>query len=77
MGLLRSVWRHTSGLTVRVLARSVPGDRDDEPRVYCEVIERARERLTPNQLADGYVDYEVGHKDGWFLEEGFNGWTRQ
>lgn len=70
------VWRHESGLTLRVIGPHVPGDRNDEPRVWCEVTERASERLTSEKLADGYVDYEVGHRDGWYLQDEFCGWKR-
>lgn len=63
------VWKHRSGLTVRVIARHAPGDRDDEPRVYCEVVAPYENRHPESP------DYPVGYKDGWYLDEAL-GWAR-
>jgi hypothetical protein len=66
------VWRHRNGMVVKIIGRHCPGDRDDEPRFYCEVLRRGNP-LTPKQIAENYVDYQVGQRDGWYLSEG-NGW---
>ena len=48
-------WRHKNGLTVRIIGQKVPGDRDDELRVWCEVV-----------IAGG-SGYRVGERNGWHL----------
>lgn len=58
------VWEHRSGLRLRVIGRHVPGDRDDELRVWCEVIGTKTE-----------LRYKVGDRDGWTLLKGY-GWCR-
>jgi hypothetical protein len=50
-----SVWVHPSGLRLLVIGQHVPGDRNDELRVWCEVIEDKQDR------------YRVGYRDGWVL----------
>lgn len=60
-------YAHSSGMRVKVIALHVPGDRDDSGRVLCEVVARFTERLGPEKLELGYVDYELGHLDGWWL----------
>lgn len=59
-----ALYVHPSGLIVRVLDQHVPGDRDDELRVWCEVVQ-----------ASPKLRYKVGERDGWNLLP-FEGWSK-
>lgn len=70
------IYKHRRGLTLRVLDGIPPGDREDTDRVYCEVIQRYSERPNEDELSKGFVDYEIGYRDGWRLCREF-GWNKE
>lgn len=64
------LWQHRSGLTLRVIGQQVPGDRNDELRVWCEVVSAA------SVHEEDYSEpYAVGDRDGWCLLDIY-GWKK-
>jgi len=68
------VWSHVRGTKLRVIDNHVPGDRYDEERVYCEILEFTND-LSSDEIAQGFVVYKSGDRDGWILIDGMYGWN--
>lgn len=60
------------GLSLVRLGDRVPGDRYDEPRKWCMVV---RKYEVPPK-GKGYIDYEIGHQDGWHIDDHSLRWRR-
>jgi hypothetical protein len=63
------LYEHVSGLVLRVIGQHVPGDRDDELRVWCEVVG------VPRRWCEVIRARALGLRVGWCLLEQY-GWKR-